>query len=80
MLGVGAMSKGKRKITIELSPTAGKRLDLLKSEVETESPADVFRQSLQLFEWVVKEARKGNKFYIGPTKEDAEEIKVIKLS
>jgi len=65
---------GKTRITLDLSPTASKRLADLQALVEAESKAQIIRQALQLYEFAIKKHKEGNRFFVGENRESAAEM------
>ena len=67
----------KLRVTLDLSPKAASRLEKLQELLEADTKAGVIRQSLQLHEYLLDEARAGKKIFIGDDKERAGEIVIF---
>lgn len=57
-----------RRIQFEFSPEAYERLQQIKAETGAQSYAELVRNALRLYEWVIQQERDGYK--IGVTKEN----------
>ena len=53
-------TKRKTRISLDLSETAFKRLSMLESLTDADSKADLIREALRLYEFLVKESLKGS--------------------
>lgn len=63
---------------LELTPAAAARLDGLRAELGAASRAEVIRQALQLYEWMVAERKDGARFWKGGSLETAAEVVLFK--
>jgi hypothetical protein len=69
------MSEYKTKVTLELGYKDWIRLETIAGgSLDIESLAGVIMESIQFMVWVTKEAKQGNKLYMGKTSESVMEI------
>ena len=68
--------QGSKRIQFEFSSDAVERLDRMKRETNSGSYADLVRNALRVFEWVVETEQKG--FDVGVVKDD-ELVRVVKF-
>lgn len=54
---MGTQINAKQKVQFEFTSDASKRLDTLKEEVEASTRAEVVRNALKLYAWVVAQAK-----------------------
>jgi hypothetical protein len=60
----------RERVQLQLSPEAVERLRFLRESTDATSNAEVFRKSLQLYEWILDQLRKG--YRIRLVKDDEE--------
>ncbi len=65
-----------KRIQFEFSPDAVERLDRIKKETNSGSYAELVRNALRVYEWVIETEHKG--FEIGIVKDD-DLVKVVKF-
>jgi hypothetical protein len=53
--------KRKTRISLDLSPTAFERLSSLETLTDADSKADLIRDALRLYEYLVKQSLKGSR-------------------
>jgi ribonucleotide monophosphatase NagD (HAD superfamily) len=76
-MGICKKNNKKIRVTLDLSPKAAARLNKLQELLELDTKASVIRQSLQLHEFLINEARSGKKVFIVDDKEKAVEIVIL---
>lgn len=60
--------EGSKRIQFDFPPDAVERLDRIKKETHTASYAELIRNSLRVYEWLIETQKKG--FDIGVVKDD----------
>jgi len=63
-------------VTLRFKPEQVARLDELKAKTESDDYADVFKNALRVYEWLIRETDEGKTFY---TRDGDGKIKIIKL-
>ena len=71
------MSKKKKTIILEMPIEDVQRVDSVKEKVSATSRAAVFRQSIQLYEWMVEQVADGGKKVFVGEEGDLVEVKVF---
>jgi hypothetical protein len=62
------MSDHSKRIQFEFPPDAAERLDRIKQETNSASYAELVRNALRVYEWLIETQKKG--FEIGVVKDD----------
>ncbi|MBC8270136.1 MAG: hypothetical protein H8E36_15445 [Rhodospirillaceae bacterium] len=66
-----------RRIQFEFSPEAHNRLLRLKEETNASSYAELVRNSIRVYEWIVEQERQGNSIGVFKDGEPLKEVKFL---
>jgi hypothetical protein len=65
------------RIQLDLAPASLERLRFLKEQLEAASYAEVIREALKVFEFLVREEQKGSSVVVQPQGDSATALKLI---
>ena len=70
-------SEDKIRITLDLSPEFYKRLERLTEMADAETKAEVIREALRLYEFVMKQREQGATFMVRQSDGEAKDILLV---